>query len=263
MDKGLSLKMVQLFQNVISALSVTPMCPRCKNVIPSEDINVANDIAFCRNCNLSNSLSALSSGTAVDENIDLSRPPSGVSFQRDGSGTVIGATHRSLGSAFGLLFFTLFWNGIVSVFVLIALASTLRHIGIPLPVWFPAPKGSDMPLGMTLFLWIFLTPFIAVGLATIAGFLSCLAGRTEIRIQGGEGTVFTGVGPLGFRKRFSTSDVKDVRIEDSIWRNSNGTQRKAQIIIDTNSRRIPVGSMFTEERRRFVAGALKKELIRA
>jgi hypothetical protein len=256
--------MVQLFQNIVSALSVTPMCPRCKRVIPSDDINVANDIAFCRNCNLSHSLSALTSGTVVDENIDLSRPPSGVWFQRDGSGTAIGATHRSVGSAFGLLFVTLFWNGIVSVFVLLALASTLRHIGIPLPVWFPAPKGSDIPLGMTLFLWVFLTPFIAIGLAMLGAFLSCLAGKTEIRIQGGEGTVFTGLGPLGFRRRFATSDVKAVRIEDKAWRNSDGnSQRKAQIIIDTNSRLISLGSMFTEERRRFVAGALKKELIRA
>jgi len=256
--------MVQLFQNIVSALSVTPMCPRCKRVIPSDDINVANDIAFCRNCNLSHSLSALTSGTVVDENIDLSRPPSGVWFQRDGGGSVIGATHRSIGSAFGLLFLTLFWNGIVSVFVLLALASTLRHIGIPLPVWFPAPKGSDIPLGMTLFLWVFLTPFIAIGLAMLGAFLSCLAGKTEIRIQGGEGTVFTGAGPLGLRRRFSTSDVKAVRIEDKAWRNSDGnTQRKAQIIIDTNTKPVSLGSMFTEERRRFVAGALKKELIRA
>ena len=256
--------MVQLFQNIASVLSVTPMCPRCKRVIPSEDINVANDIAFCRNCNLSHSLSALTTGAVVDENIDLGRPPAGVSFQRDGSGTVIGITHRSLNVAFGLLFFTLFWNGIVSMFVLSALASTLRHIGIPLPAWFPVPKGSTMPLGMTLFLWVFLTPFIAVGLASMAGFLSCLAGRTEIRIQGGEGTVFTGVGPLARRKRFSTSDVKDVRIEDKAWRNSEGnTQRKAQIVIDTNTKPISLGSVFTEERRRFVASALKKELIRA
>jgi hypothetical protein len=253
----------QLLEKAVSAMSVTPMCPRCKQTIPSDDINVAKDIAFCRNCNLSHSLSALTSGTMVDENIDVSRPPDGVWFHRDGSGAVIGATHRSLGTAFGLLFFTLFWNGIVSVFVLAALASTLRHMGIALPAWFPAPKGSFVPLGMTLFLWVFLTPFIVIGLAMLGAFLSSLAGKTEIRIQGGEGTVFTGMGPLGFRKRFSTSDVKDVRIEDSIWRNSNGTQRKAQIIIDTNSRRIPVGSMFTEERRRFVAGALKKELIRA
>ena len=33
--------MVQLFQNIVSALSVTPTCPRCKRPISSEDVNVA------------------------------------------------------------------------------------------------------------------------------------------------------------------------------------------------------------------------------
>jgi hypothetical protein len=58
--------------------------------------------------------------------------------------------------------------------------------------------------------------------------------------------------------------VRAVRIEDKTWRDSDGnSQRKAQIIIDTNNKPVSLGSMFTYERRRFVAGALKKELIRA
>jgi hypothetical protein len=43
-----------------------------------------------------------------------------------------------------------------SVFVLVALAGTLRNLGIPLPHWFPAPNmnGSPISVGMTIFLWI-------------------------------------------------------------------------------------------------------------
>src|SRR5689334_1099017 len=180
--------MTQMLEKIVSRLSVTPTCPRCKRVIPSDDVNVANDIAFCRNCNLSHRLSALAFGTTIDENVDVSNPPGGTWFQRDGGGVIIGATHRSLGQAFGLLLFCLFWNGIVSVFVLLAIASTLQHLGVPVPHWFPSPtsKGNFIPLGMTIFLWLFLTPFIAIGLGTLAAFLSCLAGRTELRIQGGE-----------------------------------------------------------------------------
>jgi hypothetical protein len=252
-----------VLEKVVSEMSVTPLCPRCKEVIASEDVNVAKDIAFCRHCGLAHSLSALANGTAVNEDVDESRPPAGVWFHRDGGGTVIGATHRSLGQAFGLLFFTVFWNGIVSVFVLMAVASTLRHIGIPLPGWFPVPKGSAIPVGMTLFLWIFLTPFIAVGLFTLGAFFSSLFGRTELRIQGGEGTLFTGIGPIGFNKRFSTGDVKDVRIEDRTWRDSNGSHRRAQIIIDMKQKAVAFGSMFSSERRQFVAGAAKRELIHA
>jgi hypothetical protein len=58
---------MQLLDRISSALSVAPTCPRCKGVIPSEDVNVANDIAFCRHCDLSHRLSDLTSGTPVDE----------------------------------------------------------------------------------------------------------------------------------------------------------------------------------------------------
>jgi hypothetical protein len=258
-------KSMQVLDKIVSTLAVTPTCPRCKSVIPSEDVNVANDIAFCRKCDLSHRLSDLTLGTTVDEEVDASRPPAGTWLQRDMRGIVVGATHRSLGQAFGLLLFCLFWNGIVSVFVSFALVSTLQHLGITLPHWFPAPtsKGSPVGIGMTIFLWLFLTPFIAVGLGMLMAFLSCLAGRTEVQIQGGQGVVFNGIGPLGFRKRFSTSEVRDVRIENRRWRDNNGASHKnAQIVIETTRKPINLGSMLTDERRRFVAGCLKKELVR-
>jgi len=256
---------MQVLDRLVSALAVTLTCPRCKQVIPSEDVNVPNDIAFCRNCNLTHSLSGLALGVQIDENVDLSRPPAGTSFQREGSGTVIRATHRSFGQALGLLLFCLFWNGIVSVFVSFAIASTLQHLGVTLPHGFPAPTSHGHPvgIGLTLFLWLFLTPFIAIGLGMLAGFFNCLLGRTEIRIQGGQGIVFSGVGPLSFRKRFATSDVTNVRIESQNWRdNSGNAQRKSQIVIDTRNKPVRFGSMLAADRRQFVAAAVRKELVR-
>src|SRR5262245_8947147 len=101
MDSGLFIKsgvgMEQVLEKIVSALSVTHTCPKCKGVIPSEDINVANDIAFCRRCDLSHKLSELTSGTTVGENVDVSRPPEGTWFRRDMAGTTIGASHRSMG----------------------------------------------------------------------------------------------------------------------------------------------------------------------
>jgi hypothetical protein len=116
---------------------------------------------------------------------------------------------------------------------------------------------------MTIFLWVFLTPFIVIGLGMLLSFLSCLGGRTEIQIQANQGLLFTGIGPLGWRKRFSTSDVRDVRIEEKRWRDNNGgSHRNSQIIIETAQKPIKFGSMLSQERRAFVAGCLKKELIR-
>ena len=241
---------------------ITPTCSKCRNAIPSEDVNVANDVAFCRACNLSFKLSALTLGAELDAGVDLHNPPPGAWYRNDGSGTTVGATHRSLGAAFGLLAFSLFWNGIVSLFVSFAVAGTLKNLGIPLPHWFPTPEmnGGPMSVGMTVFLWLFLTPFIVIGLVMIGAFFSCLAGRTEVRIHNSDGVVFTGIGALGWRRRFDARAVKEVRIDDKRWRDSDGdSRRKTNIVIETREGRlIKFGSMFTEERRKFVASVVRR-----
>lgn len=244
----------------------TPTCSKCQRTIPSEDVNVAQDVAYCRPCNLSYPLSALTRGLGIDAKVDLHRPPAGCWYRDNQSGTVIGATHRSVGMALPTLLFGLFWNGIVSVFVLLAVAGTLKHLDVAVPAWFPAPQmnGSDMSVGMTIFLWIFLTPFIAIGLGLVGAFLACIAGRTEVRIHNKEAAVFVGLGAMGFCRRFTPAAVRDVRIEDKQWRDSDGDrQRKASILIETRTgKQIKFGSMLTEERRHFVAGALRQALPR-
>src|SRR5205823_132174 len=137
-------------------------------------------------------------------------------YRDSGVGAVAGATHRSAGTAIGLLALSLFWNGIVSVFVFFALNATLHLWHVPRPGWFPAPKmnGGEMGAGMTIFLWLFLTPFILIGLAMLAGFLSALGGRTEVTVQGGQAVLYSGIGPLGRRRRFNAELVKEVRIDD-------------------------------------------------
>ena len=62
-----------LLEKAVASLAVTPVCPRCRKTIPSEDVNVLNDIAYCRACNLSHHLSTLTSGVVLDPDIDLSR----------------------------------------------------------------------------------------------------------------------------------------------------------------------------------------------
>jgi hypothetical protein len=96
----------------------------------------------------------------------------------------------------------------------------------------------------------------------IGAFLSALGGRTEVRIRNAEGVVFVGIGTLGYRRRFDASAVKDVRLDDKQWSDSDGRrQRKSYIIIETREGKlVKFGSLLTEERRKFVAGAVRKVL---
>lgn len=237
---------------------ITPTCPKCNRVITGEDINVAKDIAYCRECNVSYSLTQLTHGAELASGVDLTRPPAGAWSRNDGSATVIGATHRSIGTAFGALFISLFWNGIVSVFVCLALGETLQHLHKLPRSFLNLEKGDQMPLGLVIFLWIFLIPFIFVGMMLITTLFSSLFGRTEVRIQNSEGVVLVGIGPIGWRRRFDAQAVKEVRVEDT-YAGNNG--RKTNIVIETREGKlIKFGSMLRDERRKFVAAATSKAL---
>lgn len=244
----------------------SPACSRCHRIIPAEDVNVARDVAYCRVCNLVTPLSSLlpKSEEEPEYEVSLDAPPSGAWYQSSPLRTVIGATHRSLGTAAGLLGIALFWNGITSVFVALALAGTFQLLHVPLPDWFPNPKmnGGAMNKGMVTFLWLFLSPFILIGLGMIWAFLSCLAGRTEVQIKDQNGVVFTGIGQLGRRRRFEVANVKSVELVDRSWASNNGNaQRRVNIVLETRTgKRIEFGSMLTDERRVFVCQAVRKTL---
>jgi hypothetical protein len=239
----------------------SPTCAKCGQVIPPDDINVAKDVAYCRLCNLAHKLSSLTSAIELEAGIDFANPPAGTWQQQDGLGTLIGATHRSVGGALGLLAMCLFWNGIVSVFVALATASTLHLMNLPVPAWFPSP--GPVGTGMTIFLWLFLTPFIAIGLGLIGAFFLTLAGHTQVSLDGNEASIFTGVGSIGYRRRFDPQVVTDVRIDDQRWRDSDGDYRRTTcILIETaEGRKIKFGSMLAEERRRFIAASLRRALL--
>ncbi len=247
--------------------STNAACPDCRTVLDAADVNVSEGVALCRECEklirLSQLLKAQEQRTLSEQ--FAGEPPSGTWARDDGRALVVGATTRSLAGAMGLLFFCLFWNGIVSVFVAVVLASTLKHMGVTLPAWFPAPNmnGSPMSVGMTIFMWVFLTPFLLVGLGMFFAFLSALGGRVEVTIDRDTGKVFEGIGLVGWTRRFDVQRVKDVRLEDKQWTDSDGDRRqKASITIEAD-KTISFGAGLSIDRRRFIAAKLNDALQRA
>lgn len=246
------------------------MCP-CGQDIPIADINVVEGVALCRGCGKLSRLMDLATPVEDAAAVEAAsaEPPSGCRIDDRGTEVTLTASARSLASAGGLLFFALFWNGIVSIFVVIVAASLWMSLIGPLPSWFPAPtssggsgsggsNGAIMPLGMALFMCLFLTPFVIIGLAVAAGCLVSLGGRVEVRLRGPDGFVFTGIGPIGWRRRFDASKVKAVRFVDSSYE-KNG-KRDRLIAIEGEHRTVKFGSVLSEPRRLWIGGALKAVL---
>lgn len=236
-------------------------CPVCGENLPADFINIQEGVALCSACGQLSRLSEVVSHKRPVTEI-LEKPPKGCSITEWGQDVVIYASCRSMTGFLGALAFSLFWNGIVSVFVLVALAGLYTNLVGPVPAWFPAPQmNQPMNLGMTLFLCIFLLPFVTVGVVMIGAVVMTLAGKVEVSVGETEGVVRTGVGVLAWRSRFDATAVRRVTMGTSTWQNNQ--EKSSPVIVIEADRTIKFGSMLTEERREWTQVVLQQWFTRS
>lgn len=247
----------------------TPTCPKCGNAIDPADVNVGSDVAFCRACNYSTSLSAITRAFAHDPNVDLANPPSGAWYRDNGTEKVIGATGRSLKSAIGMFFVAIIWNGVVSIFAVFVLVATLKNLNRPLPGWIPdavANTGGDISKIMSVCMCLFLTPFLLIGIAMPFAVLMYLFGHAEVTLTDMRGHVYRGIGLFGRKTHFNPADVRAVRIAEKRMhgslrhRHDRDTYSKYIAIDVENADPISFGDFLTEKRMHFIVSALNAAL---
>jgi hypothetical protein len=230
-----------------------PVCSQCQNTIPAEDINVASDVAFCRPCNHVTKLSDLTEVPVPLMEFDPTNPPHGAWARGGPDNMELFASHRDLCGALIMLFPCVFWNSIVSVFLVFLISMTLNLLGVQvLPNWFPSDiAGSGALGGVILLMWLFLTPFVLVGLREFfLPVLNWLFGRTILRIGHSGGELFTGIGPFGWTRRFNALEVSDVRYE----RSTQG------VLVFKDGKEIKFGLNCPPERLQFLVAGAKTTL---
>jgi hypothetical protein len=241
------------------------VCPVCGKAIAIDDINVREGVALCRACGKLSRLAEVADTAPMDPRA-LASPPAGCSIDESmGGRRTLAVSLRSPGAAAGTLAFCLFWNGIVSIFVIIAIAGLYTNLVGPLPKWFPAPGqggkgnlGPSMGMGETLFLCIFLIPFVTIGFVMLCAFLTSVAGRIQVTIDPTRGRVRTGFGPFNWTRRFDPSNVTRVSTGRTSYQ-VNG-QYKPVVVIEAD-RTIKLGSSLSEARRDWLLAALHELLI--
>jgi hypothetical protein len=223
-------------------------CPKCHGEVPAADINVAKDVAFCPRCQEAFALSTLVAAAEAGPEVDPGNPPPGCRLEPLPNGFAISASARS-GAAFFFTFFALFWNSIVSVFVVITLANVIQH-GFSQSAFDNAPFPG--------FEFIFLTPFVLVGLVMTGVALTTMFGKVVVTVAGNAAAIFTGVGRLGWTRRFAWSDIDSATEEyDASTRVNNQPVRR--IVLD-GKRQIKFATLLNEDRRRYVASVLRQVL---
>lgn len=259
-------------------------CPGCSADLTADDVNIKEGVAYCRACDkvwrlselagvgrgrYAGSPSASSAEDAEEEaradEVAAREAPEGCWLQDLGAETVVGARCRSSTGWFFVLF-SAFWNSITWVFVIIGLSGAMSPPAPP-PEMVEAAKGDPLAQKMLAnaadaggdwIMLVALVPFVLVGLVTGVFGLVGVLGKVEVRLRGQRGEVFTGLGPVGWRRAFSTDLVRGVRIGDANS-STNGKPDKRIIIESDND--IGLGVWLTPVRRRWLAGALRAVLV--
>ncbi len=206
-------------------------CPACDAALPAEQINVRTDLALCAACGELSRVSDLSDETEQDA-LPPSTPPPGAWQKIAMDVRRYGATTRH-GVAFMLLPFTLVWSG-----------GSLGGI-----------YGSQIKSGkLEPLLCLFGLPFLVGSIALIGCTAMALAGKVELRLRGAKGEVFTGVGSLGWTRRFDLAEIERITEEPTIRSHPGG---HGWTILLAGRERLRFGSGLNENRRRFLLGALR------
>ncbi len=206
-------------------------CPQCGKVIPAENVNIATDMALCGACNEAFKVSECADLDAVNEDV-LADPPSGAWYRGEFGGFSVGASTRSP-IAFLMVPFMCVWSSV--------------SLGVI--------YGSQIVSGkFSLMFSLFGIPFLLMGILFWTFTLMAICGKVVVTVQDTDGTVFAGIGPIGWRRRFDWSEVKVIREEASIMHYPGGYMRG---IIFEGKGRLKFGTSLNEKRRYFMLSALK------
>ncbi len=214
------------------------LCPNCREEIDSRDFNVATDVAYCRRCQIATPLSVIRRDfqRAAPE-VNLDAQPEGAWMYDEGDTLVIGASTRSR-QAITLIPFTALWAG-GSMWGIYGRQFSSGHFSL-----------TTSLVGI---------PFLLGSALLLAQCLMWTVGRVELRLTGAEAVVFTGVGTVGSRKRFDGAGVTRV-YEDFTAAGSTSPDGPPRAIFVEGVAQVNFGSLLSDERRRFMASALRKTL---
>jgi hypothetical protein len=211
-------------------------CPSCGSAIELSSINVATDVALCRNCGTSSPFSVLS-GISELSSIRLENPPKSIRVTEDiMTGTKTIRYKRLSPLLFFLIPFTCLWSG----------GSIWMIYGLPIS------KGQFDTTRLLSGL-----PFLAGTIVMVSIILFCFFGKGLITIHNGKGTVFVGIGKIGWTRTFSYTRQTIISLTQCAV-SENGKPCMA-ITIQTGDRKFRFGAAIPQATQHYLAAVLNKE----
>lgn len=241
-------------------------CPCCDYPLEAKNINISEGVALCPKCGELSQLSNLNfSGSTTEE--ALSKKSKRTKLRSDTNQIKVTFYLFSFPKFVVSLAISIFWNGIVSVFLSLAVAAVFYNFVGFVPEWLPAPGLEDgqpimndevMGVGMTLFLCAFLTPFVVIGMGMIINTLLRLCGTSNIVIKKHRSYVSTGIAFIQRKKYFEAHEVDSVKCV--LAKSDEGNQERYEIEI-ISGKKMKFGSLLSEAQLNWASAFLKVVLI--
>lgn len=115
-----------------------------------------------------------------------------------------------------------------------------------------------MGLGMTLFLCVFLIPFVVIGAGMAAAALMNLVGKVEVFIDEFDSWVATGIWIVKWKRAFDPRQVRAVSYGATAWQSEGGSNRLIELAAD---RTIKFGSLLQSDRMEWLKAVLGELLL--
>jgi hypothetical protein len=210
-------------------------CPGCDSEISLDDVNVSADIALCRACGQTNSFAELTE-CAKQVDLDELKIPKHIRIEPDfGDGKSLICKKMSPAALF-LIPFTAVWSG--------------------MSMW--GIYGTQFIKGeFNLTMSLFGLPFLigSIVLVSVCSFM--LFGKRVVTMSSGQGVVFTGVGPLGWKRRFLYTKSLKVSVDYSAMRQNNRPVKC--VVIQGGSKELKLGWGMKEDLLEYIAAFIRNE----
>lgn len=212
------------------------LCPFCHSKIPTDDVNVAKDLALCRACGRTTAFSIVSGAEEIALD-SLDEPPRCVRVEKGFNDEMTVIYHRLSPVLFFLIPFTAIWSG----------GSMSAIIGTQI-------KKGTFSVEESLFA----LPF-AIGTVVLLSVIAYLMfGKWVVSLSRGQGSVFVGVGPLGSTRRFSYD--KTTLVSMCMTNMSVNNRPQKGILVRTNEKDFVFGAFIKDDAKRFIAAAILQQV---
>lgn len=197
-----------------------PRCPNCGAKFSQASLRIFDNTADCESCHFSVDLSTLASDIEIAPL--TARPPRGVALSETASGWAVSARNVSRASI---------------VASCIAVAASILFVRHFLGAWDPVAVAI-------------------IALLPAFGTALCIWGKCELRVEWPQGTVFTGVGRLGWSNRFDAAGIQTVTLKQH-----RGQENRVVRFIELRGQeRVAFGQHLDDDQRLYIASYLVAKL---